>query len=84
MFFNFISTDIVEVRDNITFDEIFETEIVDKKILLLQPNCDLHNQLRFDRRTKAVNSTYEDLDRIKNTYWDYVISRKFLHEHQKQ
>ena len=69
----------MEVRDNITFDEIFETEIVDKKILLLQPNCDLHNQLRFDRRTKTRSiRTYEDLDRIKNTYWDYVISHAFF------
>lgn len=69
----------MEVKDYIPFDDIFGSEIIGKKILILQPNCDLQNQLRFEKHTKYLEVyTYDDFDNIKNTYWDYIIAHAFF------
>ena len=74
----------------IRYDEIFRTKILNKKILLLEPGCDLQNShwcgLNFHGRTKCTTiRTTSDIEEIKNTHWDYIVTHVFgIRRHQSE
>ena len=58
--------------------ELFSSIIRNKKILLLEPNVDLHRQLNFSHTTDLVSITNEsDMIENSNTHWDYVLTHAY-------
>lgn len=72
----------ISMERQIRHEDLFKTRIKDKKILLLQPNCDLQNShwcgLNFVMTTKCTSiESITDIEKIKNTHWDYIITHVF-------
>jgi hypothetical protein len=66
----------------ISIENLFKTKIHNKRILLLEPNCDLQNStfcgLNFSLTTE-YDTLYnlDDIERFANTHWDYIIGHVF-------
>jgi hypothetical protein len=66
----------------ISLNNLFKTKINNKRILLLEPGCDLQNLgfcgLNFFQTTKTSTLTnVTNIESFKNTHWDYIISHVF-------
>lgn len=72
----------IPMERQINLEELFKTKIHNKKILLLEPNCDLQNPsfcgLNFFKTTE-YESLYnlDNIERFENTHWDYIIGHVF-------
>jgi len=80
MFCNTNGTILMERKINL--DNLFKTKINNKRILLLEPNCDLQNPafcgLNFVDTTKCSSLTNVDnIEQYENTHWDYIIAHVF-------
>lgn len=72
----------IPMERKIKIENLFKTKINNKKILLLQPNCDLHNPgfcgLNFRETTKYETlNNLDNIEKFKNTHWDYIIGHVF-------
>ena len=61
---------------------LFKTKINNKKILLLEPNCDLQNPnfcgLNFFQTTNcSILMNLTNIEQFESTHWDYIISHVF-------
>lgn len=80
MFCNTNGTILMERK--ISLNNLFKTKINNKRILLLEPGCDLQNLgfcgLNFFQTTKTSKLTnVTNIESFKNTHWDYIISHVF-------
>jgi len=73
--------EIVNGLVRVSREHMFSTIIPNKKILVLQPNCDIHSQLRMYHGEDYTNITYiyseEDIKKVSNTNFDYVLSHAY-------
>jgi hypothetical protein len=72
----------ISMEREIRLLDLFKTKIHNKKILLLEPNCDLQNPgfcgLNFFETTDCSTLTnVTNIESFKNTHWDYIICHVF-------
>ena len=72
----------ISMEREIRLFDLFKTKIHNKKILLLEPNCDLQNPgfcgLNFFETTDCSTLTnVTNIESFKNTHWDYIICHVF-------
>ena len=83
MFFNTSSSNIVEIRNGlvrVSREDMFSSIIPYKKILILQPNCDIHSQLRLvwrDYEGSAEIYSEQDIKNVSDTHFDYALSHAY-------